>query len=56
MTKHHNLVNESFLLLPENTERRSDDMRDMDAATKQYMSHKDVVADVFNFYLYGGEQ
>ena len=31
-------------------------MRDMDAATKQYMSHKDVVADAFNFYLYGGEQ
>ena len=31
-------------------------MRDMDAATKQYMSHRDVVADAFNFYLYGGEQ
>ena len=31
-------------------------MRDMDAATKQYMSHKDVVADAFNFYLYSGEQ
>ena len=31
-------------------------MRDRDAATKQYMSHKDVVADAFNFYLYGGEQ
>ena len=31
-------------------------MRDRDAATKQYMSHRDVVADAFNFYLYGGEQ
>ena len=56
LSQHHNLVNESSLLLPENTERRSDDMRDRDAATKQYMSHKDVVADAFNFYLYGGEQ
>ena len=31
-------------------------MRDRDAATKQYMSHRDVVADAFNFYLYDGEQ
>ncbi|MCI5883705.1 MAG: hypothetical protein MRZ84_06720 [Eubacterium sp.] len=42
---------ENILTPAGNTERRSDDMRDRDTATKQYMSHKDVVADAFNFYL-----
>ena len=27
-------------------------MGKVDIATKQYMSHRDVIADVFNFYIY----
>lgn len=28
----------------------------VDIATKQYMSHRDIIADAFNFYIYDGEQ
>ena len=31
-------------------------MGKVDIATKQYMSHRDVIADVFNFYIYDGRQ
>ena len=31
-------------------------MGKIDLATKQYMSHRDVIADVFNFYIYDGRQ
>ena len=31
-------------------------MGKIDVATKQYMSHKNVIADAFNFYVYDGEQ
>lgn len=31
-------------------------MGKVDIATKQYMSHRDVIADVFNFYIYNGRQ
>lgn len=29
-------------------------MGKIDIATKQYMSHKNIIADAFNFYVYGG--
>ena len=29
-------------------------MGKVDIATKQYMSHRDVIADAFNFYIYDG--
>lgn len=31
-------------------------MGKVDIATKQYMSHRDVIADAFNFYIYDGRQ
>ena len=31
-------------------------MGKVDIATKQYMSHRDVIADAFNFYVYDGRQ
>ena len=31
-------------------------MGKVDIETKQYMSHRDVIADVFNFYIYDGRQ
>lgn len=31
-------------------------MGKVDIATKQYMSHRDVIADVFDFYIYNGRQ
>lgn len=31
-------------------------MGKVDIATKQYMSHRDIIADAFNFYIYDGEQ
>ena len=31
-------------------------MGKIDIATKQYMSHKNIIADAFNFYVYGGAQ
>lgn len=31
-------------------------MGKVDIATKQYMSHRDVIVDVFNFYIYDGRQ
>ena len=31
-------------------------MGTVDIATKQYMSHRDVIADAFNFYIYDGRQ
>ena len=31
-------------------------MGKVDIATKQYMSHRDVIADIFNFYIYDGRQ
>ncbi len=31
-------------------------MGKVDIATKQYMSHRDVIADFFNFYIYDGRQ
>lgn len=31
-------------------------MGKVDIATKQYMSHRDIMADAFNFYLYNGRQ
>ena len=31
-------------------------MGKIDIATKQYMSHKDVIADAFNFFIYDGKQ
>ena len=31
-------------------------MGKVDIATKQYMQHRDVIADVFNFYIYDGRQ
>ena len=30
-------------------------MGKIDVATKQYMSHKNVIADAFNFYVYDGD-
>ena len=31
-------------------------MGKIDIATKQYMSHKNIIADAFNFYVYDGVQ
>ena len=31
-------------------------MGKIDIATKQYMSHRDIIADAFNFYIYDGRQ
>lgn len=31
-------------------------MGKVDIATKQYMSHRDIIADAFNFYIYDGRQ
>lgn len=31
-------------------------MGKVDIATKQYMSHRDIIAGAFNFYIYDGEQ
>ena len=31
-------------------------MGKVDIATKQYMSHRDIIADAFNVYIYDGEQ
>ena len=37
-------------------EGRKTFMGKIDVATKQYMSHKNVIADAFNFYVYDGAQ
>ena len=36
--------------------RKETFMGKIDIATKQYMSHRDIIADAFNFYIYDGRQ